>query len=41
VKTRVVEFTLFAEQLAFYDEQMRLIVEPGIFKVLLAVPQRT
>jgi len=34
-ETRMVEFALFAEQLAFYDEQMRLIVEPGVFEVLV------
>jgi beta-glucosidase len=34
-ETRTVEFTLFAEQLAFYGEQMRLIVEPGVFEVLV------
>ena len=28
-------FTLFPEQLAFYDEFMRLIVEPGVFEVMI------
>ena len=28
-------FTLFPEQLAFYDESMRLIVEPGVFEIMV------
>jgi len=32
---REVMFTLFPEQLAFYDEFMRLIVEPGVFEVMI------
>ncbi len=28
-------FTLFPEQLAFYDEFMRFIVEPGVFEVMV------
>lgn len=28
-------FTLFPEQLAFYDEFMRLTVEPGVFEVMI------
>ncbi|MEM3659665.1 MAG: fibronectin type III-like domain-contianing protein [Thermoproteota archaeon] len=34
-ETKTVEFTISTEQLAFYDEQMRLIVEPGVFEVLI------
>ncbi|MGQ9478723.1 MAG: glycoside hydrolase family 3 N-terminal domain-containing protein [Thermoproteota archaeon] len=34
-ETKTVEFTLFAEQLAFYDEYMRLIVEPGEIEVMI------
>ncbi|MEM4610916.1 MAG: glycoside hydrolase family 3 C-terminal domain-containing protein, partial [Thermoproteota archaeon] len=34
-ETKTVEFTVSTEQLAFYDEQMRLIVEPGVFEVLI------
>ncbi|MDI3542915.1 MAG: hypothetical protein PWP57_518, partial [Candidatus Atribacteria bacterium] len=32
---REIIFTLFPEQLAFYDEFMRLIVEPGVFEVMV------
>ncbi len=32
---RAITFTLFPEQLAFYDEHMRLIVEPGIFEIMI------
>jgi beta-glucosidase len=32
---RNITFTLFPDQLAFYDEHMRLIVEPGIFEILI------
>ncbi|HSV32330.1 MAG TPA: glycoside hydrolase family 3 N-terminal domain-containing protein [Atribacteraceae bacterium] len=32
---RSLTFTLFPEQLAFYDQNMRLIVEPGIFEVMI------
>ncbi|MGB9717280.1 MAG: glycoside hydrolase family 3 N-terminal domain-containing protein [Thermoproteota archaeon] len=34
-ETRMVEFTLSTEQLAFYDEYMRLVVEPGVFEVFI------
>lgn len=34
-EVKEVEFTLFAEQLAFYDEYMRLVVEPGVFEVMI------
>lgn len=34
-ETKGIEFTLFAEQLAFYDQYMRLIVEPGEFDVMV------
>jgi beta-glucosidase len=32
---RTVTFTLYPEQLAFYDEHMRFVVEPGVFEVLV------
>ncbi len=34
-EVKEVEFTLFAEQLAFYDEYMRLVVEPGAFELMI------
>ncbi|MEM2941155.1 MAG: glycoside hydrolase family 3 N-terminal domain-containing protein [Thermoproteota archaeon] len=34
-ETKEVEFTLFTEQLAFYDQYIRLIVEPGMFEVMV------
>jgi beta-glucosidase len=34
-ETREIEFTLFAEQLAFYDKHMKLVVEPGVFEVMV------
>ncbi len=34
-ESRTVTFTLFPEQLAFYDGAMRLIVEPGVFEVMV------
>jgi len=34
-EVKEVEFTLFTEQLAFYDEYMRLIVEPGVFELMI------
>ncbi|MEM2167660.1 MAG: fibronectin type III-like domain-contianing protein, partial [Candidatus Bathyarchaeia archaeon] len=32
---REIAFTLFADQLAFYDRYMRLVVEPGTYKVMV------
>ena len=32
---RTVQFVLFPEQLAFYDEYLRLVVEPGTFEVMI------
>ena len=32
---RTIVFTLFPDQLAFYDEHMRLIIEPGLFYVMV------
>lgn len=32
---REIEFTLFTEQLAFYDQYMKLVVEPGVFEVMV------
>lgn len=32
---RTIEFTLMPEQLGFYDREMRFVVEPGEFKVIL------
>ena len=32
---RTVIFTLFPDQLAFYDEYLRLIIEPGLFNVMI------
>jgi len=32
---RTIVFTLFPDQLAFYDEYMRLIIEPGLFNVMV------
>lgn len=32
---RRIAFTLFPEQLAFYDENLRLVVEPGTFEVMI------
>jgi len=34
-EVKEVEFTLFTEQLAFYDQYMRLVVEPGEFEVMV------
>ena len=34
-QTRTVTFTLHVEQLAFYDEDMRFIIEPGKFRVMV------
>jgi beta-glucosidase len=33
---RRIEFTLAAEQLGFYNREMRFVVEPGEFKIMLA-----
>ena len=30
-----VTFTLFADQLAFYDQYMKLVVEPGVYEVMI------
>jgi beta-glucosidase len=32
---KTIVFTLFPEQLAFFDQQMRLVVEPGVFDVMI------
>ncbi|MBC7240739.1 MAG: fibronectin type III-like domain-contianing protein, partial [Chloroflexi bacterium] len=32
---RTVTFTLYPEQLAFYDQHMRFVVEPGTFEVMV------
>lgn len=32
---RTIAFTLFPDQLAFYDEYMRFIIEPGLFNVMV------
>ncbi|NLJ49593.1 MAG: beta-glucosidase [Candidatus Atribacteria bacterium] len=32
---RTIVFTLFPDQLAFYDEYMRFIIEPGLFNVMV------
>lgn len=34
-ETKEIEFTLFIEQLAFYDQYMRLVVEPGEFELMI------
>jgi beta-glucosidase len=34
-ESKRITFTLFPEQLAFYDEHMRFIVEPGTFEVMV------
>jgi len=34
-KTKTVEFELSTELLAFYDKDMKLMVEPGVFKVMV------
>ncbi len=34
-EAKTVTFSLSAEQLAFYDADMRLVVEPGVFKVMI------
>ncbi len=35
-----VTFTLFPEQLAFYDAHMRFVVEPGVFEVMIGASSR-
>ncbi|MEN3203819.1 MAG: glycoside hydrolase family 3 N-terminal domain-containing protein [Atribacterota bacterium] len=37
---KTVTFTLFPEQLAFYDAHMRFVVEPGIFEVMVGASSR-
>lgn len=37
---KTVTFTLFPEQLAFYDAHMRLVVEPGVFEVMIGASSR-
>ncbi|MHB8085487.1 MAG: glycoside hydrolase family 3 N-terminal domain-containing protein [Dehalococcoidia bacterium] len=39
-ETRTVEFELEAGDLAFYDKSMKLIVEPGMFKVMVGASSR-
>jgi len=34
-ETKRVDFTLTSEELAFYDINMNLIIEPGIFEVMM------
>ncbi len=34
-ETKIVDFTLMADQLAFYDSSMNLVVEPGTFTVMV------
>jgi beta-glucosidase len=34
-ETKEITFTLYADQLAFHDKDMRLVVEPGTFKVMV------
>ena len=37
---KTVTFTLFPEQLAFYDAHMRFVVEPGTFEVMIGASSR-
>jgi beta-glucosidase len=37
---KTVAFTLFPEQLAFYDAHMRFVVEPGTFEVMVGASSR-
>ncbi|MBC7217209.1 MAG: glycoside hydrolase family 3 C-terminal domain-containing protein [Candidatus Caldatribacterium sp.] len=37
---KTVTFTLFPEQLAFSDAHMRLVVEPGVFEVMIGASSR-
>jgi beta-glucosidase len=39
-ETRTVEFVMSAAQLAFYDDAMRLVVEPGTFQVMVGSSAR-
>jgi beta-glucosidase len=39
-ETRTVEFEIHMDQLAFYDEAMQLVVEPGTFRVMVGSSSR-